>query len=184
MKRYPVVCTAEVYHGKGISSRKRARLRISIASDVAKNLRGPLGLRRLNLEAVGPSCGLLMPPTGPSGQRGPSKVAWEAYWSWVMGPWTPRGPQSDPLGALFIFCKPGIRVKAACRTKRGPSQNFRTLFLSFSDPFSCEVGSLMLLGALKHILGPLRSRMVPLSLIFFVIFVIFIFSCSWFWAPP
>ena len=34
-------------------------------------------------------------------------------------PWTPRGPQSDPLGALFIFCKPGFRVKAACRTKKG-----------------------------------------------------------------
>ena len=64
-KRYPVVCTAEAYHGKGISSLYRSRLRISIASDAATNLRRPLGLRRMNLEAVGPSCGLLMPPTGP-----------------------------------------------------------------------------------------------------------------------
>ena len=64
----------------------------------------------------------------------------------------------------------GARVKAACRTKRGPSQNFRTLFLSFSDPFSSGVGSLMLLGALKHVLGPLRSKIGPLSLIFFVTF--------------
>ena len=30
-KWYPVVCTAEAYHGKGISSLKRSRLRISIA---------------------------------------------------------------------------------------------------------------------------------------------------------
>ena len=63
-KRYPVVCTPEAYHGKIISSLKRSRLRISNASDAATNLRGPLGLRRLNLEAVGPSCGLLTPPTG------------------------------------------------------------------------------------------------------------------------
>ena len=81
-----------------------------------------------------------------------------------------RGPQSDPLGSFFIFCKPGTRVKAACRTKRGPSQNFRTLFLSFIDPFSSGVGSLMLLGALKHELSPLRSKMGPLNLIFFAIF--------------
>ena len=68
----------------------------------------------------------------------------------------------------------GARVKAACRTKRGPSQNFRTLFLSFSDPFSSGVGSLMLLGALKHVLGPLRSKMGPLNLIFFYLwFVLF-----------
>ena len=31
----------------------------------------------------------------------------------------------------------------------------------------------MLLGALKHELGPLRSKMGPLSLIFFVIFYFF-----------
>ena len=86
-----------------------------------------------------------------------------------MGPWTPRGPRSDPLGALLIFCKPGTRVKAACRTKRGPSQNFKTLFLSYSDPFSSGVGSLKLLRALKHELGPLRSKMGPLCLIFVVI---------------
>ena len=55
-KRYPVVCTPEAYHGKGISSLKRSRLRISNASDAATNLRGPLGLRKLNLEAVGPPC--------------------------------------------------------------------------------------------------------------------------------
>ena len=64
-KRYSVVCSAEAYHGKGISSLNRSRLRVSIASNAATNLRGPLGLRRMNLEAVGPSCGLLMPPTGP-----------------------------------------------------------------------------------------------------------------------
>ena len=92
-----------------------------------------------------------------------------------MGPWTPRGPQSDSLGVFFIFCKPGIRVKAACRTKRGPSQNFKTLFLSFSDPFSSGMGSLMLLGALKHELGPLISKMGPLSVIFFVIFYFYFF---------
>ena len=39
------------------------------------------------------------------------------------------------------------------KCERGPSQNFRTLFLSFIDPFSYGVGSLMLLGALKHELG-------------------------------
>ena len=81
------------------------------------------------------------------------------------------------LSVLF-FCKLGTRVKAVCRTKRGPSQNFRTLFLSFIDPFSYGVGSLMLLGALNHELGPLRSKMGPLSLIFFLLFVMFIFS--WF----
>ena len=64
-KRYPVVCTAEAYQGKGVSSLNQSRLRVSIASDAATNLRGPLGLRRMNLEAVGPSCGLFMPPTGP-----------------------------------------------------------------------------------------------------------------------
>ena len=48
----------------------------------------------------------------------------------------------------------GRRVKAACRTKRMPSQNFRTLFLPFSDPFSSGVGSLMLKGiAMKFCLG-------------------------------
>ena len=71
------------------------------------------------------------------------------------------------LSVLFHLCKPGTRVKAAYRTKRGPSQNFRTLFLSFIDPFSSGVGSLMLLGALKHELGPLRSEMGLLSWIFF-----------------
>ena len=30
----------------------------------------------------------------------------------------------------------------------------------------------MLLGALKHVLGPLRSKMGPLSLMFFLLFVI------------
>ena len=53
-KRYPVVGTAKAYHGKGISSLKRSRLRKSIASDAATKLREPLGLRRLNLETVGP----------------------------------------------------------------------------------------------------------------------------------
>ena len=90
---------------------------------------------------------------------------------WSDGALAPRGPQSHPLGALFIFSKLGTRVKAACRTKRGPSQNFKTLFLSFIDPFSYGVGSLMLLGALKHELGPLRSKMGPLSLIF-LLFVV------------
>ena len=100
-------------------------------------------------------------------QRAPeangSLLKWRemAYWSWVMGLWTPRGLQSDPLGALFIFCKLGIHVKAACRTKKGPSQNFRMLFLSFSDPFSSGVGSLMLFAALKHVLSPLRSKIGP-----------------------
>ena len=64
-KRYPEVCMTEAYQGKGISSLKRSLLRISIASDAATNLCGPLGLRRLNLEALGPSCGFLMLPTGP-----------------------------------------------------------------------------------------------------------------------
>ena len=110
--------------------------------------------------------------TGPflSGVRGLLKLS--------DGPWAPRGPQNDPLGALFIFCKPGICVKAACRTKRAPSQNFRMLFLSFSDPFSSGVGSLMLLEALKHELGPVRSKMGPLSLIFFCYDLFLFFSCS------
>ena len=112
---------------------------------------------------------LLMPPTGPWGQRGPYKVAWGAYWNRVMVALGPERAPKWPSRCSFIFCKPGTRVKAACRSKRGPSQNFRTLFLSFIDPFSSGVSSLMLLGALKHELGPLRSEMGPLSLIFFVI---------------
>ena len=135
---------AEANHGKGNSSLKRSRLRISIASDAATNLRGPLSLRGLNLEAVGPSCGLSMPLTGPLRPTGPF-LKWR---DWGLG------PQSEPPGVLYILCKPGTRVKAAGRTKRGPSQNFRALFLYFSDPFSSGVGSLMLLGALKHGLGP------------------------------
>ena len=92
-------------------------------------------------------------PLRPKGPLKSYKVARGVLLKWSDGALAPRGPQSDPLGALFIFCKLGTRVKAACRTK-GPSQNFRTLFLSFIDPFSSGVGSLMLLGALKHELGP------------------------------
>ena len=40
----PTSPTAEAYHTKEISSLKRSRLRVSIASDAATNLRGPLGL--------------------------------------------------------------------------------------------------------------------------------------------
>ena len=72
-----------------------------------------------------------------------------------------RGPQSHPLGGLLTFFKPGTSVKAACRTNREPFQTFRTLFPPFSDPFSSGVGSFMLLGALKHELGPLKSKMAP-----------------------
>ena len=64
-RRQTVECTVEAYHGKGISSLKRSWLRISIASDATMNMNEPLGLRRLILEAVSPSCGLFMPPTGP-----------------------------------------------------------------------------------------------------------------------
>ena len=54
-------------------------------------------------------------------------------------------------------------LKQLAELKEGHLQNFRTLFLSFIDPLSSGVGSLMLLGALKHELGPLRSEMGPLS---------------------
>ena len=76
--RYPVVCMAETNHGKGNSSLKRSRLRISIASDAATNLRGPLSLRGLNLEAVGPSRGLLMPLMAPEANG--------AFLKWRDGP--------------------------------------------------------------------------------------------------
>ena len=81
------------------------------------------------------------------------------YCSGVMGPWALRGPQSDPLGALFIFFISFHQelVLKQLEELRGSSQNFRMLFLSFRDPFSSGVGSLMLLGALKHELGTLRS---------------------------
>ena len=36
-----------------------------------------------------------------------------------MGSWVPRGPQNDPLGALFIFYKPGTRVKQLAELKGG-----------------------------------------------------------------
>ena len=116
---------------------------------------------------------LPMPPTGPWGKRGPYKVAWGAYWSRVMGALGPERAPKWPSRCSFIFCKPGTRVKAACRTKRGPSQNFRTLFLSFIDPFSSGVGSLMLLGALKHELGPLGSEMGPL--VWYFCYLLFLF---------
>ena len=93
------------------------------------------------------------------------------------------GPREGPkivlsVGALFIFYKPGTRAKAAYRTKRGPSQNFRTLSLPFSDPFSPGMGSLVLLVALKHELGPLRSGMGPQVCQIVFIFYFYVFSCS------
>ena len=97
-----------------------------------------------------------------------------------MGPWPREGPRVTLSVLFFIFCRLGTRVKAACRTKRGPSQNFRTLFLSFIDPFSSGVGSLLLLGALKHELSPLRSKMgpVPKSDIFVICYLLFFLVCD------
>ena len=42
----------------------------------------------------------------------------------------------------------------------------------------------MLLGALKHELGPLRSKMGPLSLIFFVTLYFYFFLVRDFGPPP
>ena len=85
------------------------------------------------------------------------------------------------LSVLFSsFVNQKFVLKQLAELKEGhlrTSQN-RMLFLSFSDPFSSGVGSLMLLGALKHVLGPLRSKMGPTSLIFFVICYLLFFSCS------
>ena len=74
--------------------------------------------------------------TGPLRPRGPDKVAWGTYWSRVMGTLGPERAPKWPSRCSFIFCKPGTRVKAACRTKRGPFQNFSTLFLSFIESHS------------------------------------------------
>ena len=103
----------------GISSLERYRLKISIANDAATNLRGPLGLRRLDLEAVGPSRGLLMPPMGHWGQRGPSKVSWEAYWSGVMdpGPW--EGPKVTPSVLFSSFVNQELMLKQLVELKKG-----------------------------------------------------------------
>ena len=79
------------------------------------------------------------------------------------------GYQSDPFGALFILFKPGIRLEAACRTKREPSQNVRTLsYLLVTD--SALGWVILCFGALKHELCPLRSRMGPKSDILFIFF--------------
>ena len=78
-------------------------------------------------------------------------------WPW---PWPREGPKVT-LSVLFSsFVNQELVLKQPAEL-RGPSQNFRTLFLSFIDPFSYGVVSLMLLGALKHELGPLRSKMGP-----------------------
>ena len=68
----------------------------------------------------------------------------------MMGPGLQEGPKMalsvGMAGALFIICKPGARAKAAYRTKRRPSQNFKTPSPPISDPFSSGMDSIVLLG--------------------------------------
>ena len=113
------MCTAEAYHGKGISSLKRSRLRLSIVNDTTLNLRGPLGLRRLNLKAVGPSTGRFMPPTGPWRQRGPPKVAWGPTEVGQGGPVLREGPKVT-LSVLFSpFINQEFVLKQLAELKEG-----------------------------------------------------------------
>ena len=62
---------------------------------------------------------VLMPPTGPWGQRGPYKVSWGAYWSKVMGPGSREGPKVT-LSVLFSsFANQELVLKQLAELKEG-----------------------------------------------------------------
>ena len=72
------------------------------------------------------------------------------------------------LSVLFSsFVNQEFVLKQPAELKEG---HLRTSECSSYPSFSSGVGSLMLLGALKHELGPLRSKMGPLCLIFFMFY--------------
>ena len=79
--------------------------------------------------------------------------------------WLKRAPKWP---SRCSFVNQELVLKAACRSKREPSQNF---FLPFSYRFRSGVGPLSF-GALKQELGPLRPGMGPPKTDF-LLFIIF-----------
>ena len=77
------------------------------------------------------------------------------------------------LSVLFpSFANQELVLKQLAELKEGHLRTSERSSHPLLTHSALGVGSLMLLGALKHELGPLRSTMGSLSMIFFVIFII------------
>ena len=80
------------------------------------------------------------------------------------------------LSVLFLFfVNEEFVLKQLAELKEGHLRTSERSSYRLLTHSALAVGSLMLLGALKHELGPLRSKMGPLNMVFFCYFYFYFF---------